>query len=332
MISSCELHKNNCYLNAIHSDEMCLFHRKERIEYASKLLDLLKEKIVPGRRTFGFEYEFISKSPLNLEIMSQIYRFLPDTGFKKYNTSFVHESGMYIDFEPGGQIEFHSPPLLNDEDERFDRYLSLIKGVVEAINLKLGIEYIAQGYIPGREDSPLCLDAERYYNLHDRLAVTGARGLEMMKGTASIHFHAGIKDLDEVPGLFAALIRMSEMDDFKMGYDRREIWDNTDPGRCGQPFHIDESDATFDAVEKIVDHAIHAGHIGENKPFTETEDLSFDAFLYHLTTIFTDIRLNIKGPSFELRTIDSVPFDQFKMKWHKFISTLENKTHSDTEI
>ena len=332
MLSSCELHKNNCYLNTINTNGMCIYHQKERIEYTRKLIDLLKEKIVPGPRTFGFEYEFISKAPLNLGIMNRIYRFLPDTGFKRQNTSFIHESGMYIDFEPGGQIEFHSPPLQNGENERLDKYLSLIKKVVEAINQKLGIEYIAQGYIPGCESSPLCLEAERYINLHKRLAVVSTRGLEMMKGTASIHFHAGIKDLDELHGLFATLIRMSEMDDFKMGYNRREIWDNTDPGRCGLPFHIDDTNTTFEAIEKIVDHAIHAGHIGENKPFIETDDLSFDAFLYHLTTIFTDIRLNIKGPSLELRTSDSVPYDQFKIKWNKFISILESKTYSDTEI
>ena len=117
-----------------------------------------------------------------------------------------------------------------------------------------------------------------------------------------------------------------------MGADRREIWDSTDSERCGQPFHIDESDTPFDVIEKIVDYTIHAGHIGENKPFIETDDLSFDAFMYHLTTIFTDIRLNVKGPSLELITIDSVPFDQFKIKWNKFISILGNKMQSDTGI
>ena len=332
MLSCCEIHKNNCYLNTVHPYGLCIYHSKERIEYTHKLLNLLEEKIVPGPRTFGFEYEFISKAPLNLGIMNRIYRFLPDTGFKRQNTSFIHESGMYIDFEPGGQIEFHSPPLLKDEDERLNNCLSIIKDVIDAINLNLGVEYVARGYVPGRMDSPLCLDAERYINLHNRLAMRGTRGLEMMKGTASIHFHAGIKNIDELPGLFTRLVRISEMDDFKMGDDRREIWDNTDPERCGQPFYIYESDTPFDVIEKIVDFTIHAGHIGENKPFIETDDLSFDAFMYHLTTIFTDIRLNVKGPSIELRTIDSVPFDQFKLKWNKFTLILQNNTQSGTGI
>ena len=333
MIGCCESHKNNCCLKTPHlSDVLCIYHSKERTEYTQKLLDILKAKIVPGPRTFGFEYEFISSTPLDLEIMNRIYMFLPETGFSRNNTSFVHESGMYIDFEPGGQIEFHSPPLLKGEDENLNKYLSIIKEVVDAINLKLGIEYVARGYIPDRMASPLCLDAERYINLHKRLALYGTRGLEMMKGTASIHFHVGIKDLDELPELFGTLIGISEMDAFKMGTDRREIWDNTDPERCGQAFHIDDGDTPFDVVEKIVDHTIHAAHIGENKPFIETQDLSFDAFMYHLTTIFTDIRLNIKGPSLELRTTDSVPFDQFKIKWDKFVSILDNRTILESGI
>jgi glutamate--cysteine ligase len=79
----------------------------------------------------------------------------------------------------------------------------------------------------------------------------------------------------------------------------------------------------YDVIEMIVDHAARAYHIGKNRPFLETDDLSFDAFMYHLTTIFTDIRLNIKGPSLELRTIDSVPFDQFETKWQRFTSVFE---------
>jgi glutamate--cysteine ligase len=257
--------------------------------------------------------------------MEELYRFLPETGFIIKNSSFVNESGMYIDFEPGGQIEFHTPPLLPEDNETFNNCLELIEKVISGINKKLHIEYITSGYIPGREDSPLCLDAERYVNLHNRLSNCSTRGLEMMKGTASIHFHAGLKSLEELPGMFAQLIGISATDGFKMGNDRRNIWDNTDPGRCGQPFMVNENDTPLQLIEKIVDHSLMAEHIGENRPFLETNDLSFEAFLYHLTTVFTDIRLNLKGPSIELRTPDSVPIDQFKLMWYKFISFFENK-------
>ncbi|MFC1495605.1 hypothetical protein ACFL6W_10015 [Thermodesulfobacteriota bacterium] len=325
MSSSCECLKNNCYSNTPAFNRIVLENEVQRTDYAEKLLDLLKDKITPGQRTYGFEYEFISRDPLNLDSMEKLYMFLSETGFVIRNSSFVHESGMYIDFEPGGQIEFHTPPLLPENKETFNKCLGLIEDVISKIYKKLHIEYIAAEYIPGRKNSPLCLDAERYINLHNRLSKYSTKGLEMMKGTASIHFHAGLKNIEELPGLFSRLICISVTDDFKMGHDRRNIWDNTDPGRCGQPFLVNENDTPLQLIEKIVDHSLHAEHIGKNKPFLETNDLSFDAFLNHLTTIFTDIRLNLKGPSIELRTLDSMPFDQFKSKWYKFVSLLENK-------
>jgi glutamate--cysteine ligase len=325
MSSPCECLKNNCYSNTPVFNRVILETEKQETPYAEMLLDLLSEKVVPGPRTYGFEYEFISRNPLNINSMKKLYMFLPEKGFIAHGSSFLHESGMYIDFEPGGQIEFHTPPLLPEDNTSFNNCLKIIKDVIGTIYEKLNIEYIASAYIPDRKDSPLCLDADRYINLHNRLSNYGTRGLEMMKGTASIHFHAGIKSIEEFPGLFSRLIDISGKDDFKMGRDRMDIWRNTDSGRCGQPFLVDEKDTPLSLIHKIVDHSLQAEHIAENKPFLETSDLSFEAFKYHLTTIFTDIRINLKGPSIELRTIDTVPFDQFKSKWYKFIALMENK-------
>lgn len=325
MSSTCECLKNNCYSNTPVFNRVVLETENRKINYGEMLFDLLKEKINPGPRTYGFEYEFISRNPLNLDSMKKLYLFLPEIGFTAHGASFLHESGMYIDFEPGGQVEFHTPPLLPGDNTSFNNCLELIKDVISEIYTQLHIEYIASAYIPERKNSPLCLDADRYINLHNRLSNYGTRGLEMMKGTASIHFHAGIKSIEEFPELFSRLIDISGIDGFKMGPDRRDIWSNTDHSRCGQPFLVDEKDSPFNLISKIVDHSLQAEHIAENKPFLETSDLSFEAFKDHLTTIFTDIRLNLKGPSLELRTIDTVPFDQFKSKWYEFISLMEHK-------
>jgi len=43
-----------------------------------------------------------------------------------------------------------------------------------------------------------------------------------------------------------------------------------------------------------------------------------------MTTIFTDIRLNMKGLTWELRTLDSQPLDVFKKKWKIFIRKIED--------
>ncbi len=292
--------------------------------YTKMLLDLLKSRITEGASTYGFEYEFQSTRPLDPEIMKKIYHFLPAAGFKAKNGDFSHKSGMHISFEPGGQIEYQSMVLQADEKERFQDCLALMENTNLAILNELNIEYIATGFMPGRKDSPLCLDAERYINLHNRLALCGARGLEMMKGTASIHLHAGINSINEIPGLYSSFIKISLMEDFRMSEERRDIWDNTDSCRCGMPFLLEDTNTPEQALSKIINHALEADHIGENMPFYLTRDLSFDAFMYHLTTIFTDIRLNIKGPSLEIRTLDSMPLKEFGMKWNKFIAILND--------
>lgn len=296
-------------------------------EYSNRLLTLLTEKIKPGPQTFGFEYEFLPSLPLNLDIMNKIYRFLPEKGFNRNGAAFIHESGTYIDFEPGGQIEFHTQPLLASDNDKIIKCINLIRATLKTIENELDIEYLAQGYTPGRKDAPLCLDSERYINLHKRLSLCGTRGLEMMKGTASIHFHAGINRIEDLRALLFSMIRLSEMDEFRMGPDRRDIWNNTDSSRCGQPFKVKHDMTPYEVIEMIVEHAVTAYHIGKNCPFLKSDDLSFDAFMYHLTTIFTDIRLNIKGPSFEIRTLDSMPIDQFETKWQRFISVFQEYFH-----
>jgi hypothetical protein len=42
-----------------------------------------------------------------------------------------------------------------------------------------------------------------------------------------------------------------------------------------------------------------------------------------MTTLFTDVRFNLKGPTLELRTLDSIPINEFIPKWNIFISSLE---------
>ncbi len=293
--------------------------------FTDLLFHQIDQKASKGPRTYGFEYEFIPLKPLNLEIMERLYRYLPEHGFAPAEQGYLHPTGVYINFEPGGQIEYHSLPLLSEDDQMFYRSMELIERTNSIIHQDLGIEYLATGYIPGRADSPLCLTSKRYRNLHARMPKCGSRGLEMMKGTASIHLHARICDIRELAPLFASMCKMALMEDFKMGRDRRDIWDNTDPSRCGLPYrNIEDHSDTRQVVKEIVKFALKAEDIGENVPFYRLEDISFDAFMYHMTTIFTDVRLNIKGPSIELRTLDSMPFPPFQGRWKRFMSLLKD--------
>jgi hypothetical protein len=293
--------------------------------YTDQLLYLIEKKVGKGPRSYGFEYEFISSNPLDLEIMERLYSFMPECGFMPDQGYFSHSLGMHVTFEPGGQIEYHCLPFYALEDNKIRICLELIERTNSKIYEELDINYIATGYIEGRTTAPLCLKKKRYRNLHSRMPKCGSRGLEMMKGTASIHLHAGICNVLELASLFSRVRRISERREFRMGPDRRDIWDNTDPSRCGMPYHdIDENSSPRQVVGELVRFALSAEDIGLNIPFYMTDDLSFDTFMYHMTTIFTDIRLNMKGPSIELRTLDSMPFPQFEERLKEFISMLES--------
>jgi len=293
-------------------------------EYAGRLMDLLRRGLIYKERTYGFEYEFISSRPLDKDDMKGVYSLLPDCGFSKEGAICTSPSGMYITIEPGGQIEYCSPPFKKGDNEGFHKILDTISATNRKIKEQLGIEYLSVGYIPGRGDAPMILEAARYENLHARMAVSGTRGREMMKGTASIHLHAQILDMDDMVPLYGKFIELSKSDAFKMSPDRRDIWNHTDPVRCGQPVKdITQVRGPEALIRELVGFAMHADDIGENVPFPKKEDHSFEAFLYHMTTMFTDIRLNMKGLTWELRTLDSLPVSVFEQKWKQFIEEIE---------
>ncbi len=298
-------------------------------DYKEKLLNILYEKIVGPPRTYGFEYELLPEHPLSLEHMDKLYNFLPECSFNKDGKYFRHPNGMYITFEPGGQIEYHSTPLLPGDTESYNKNINEFKDINKRIKEKLGINYIATGYIPGRSDAVLCLTDKRYKNLHARLGNCGTRGHEMMKGTASIHLHASICSIEEIPVLFKFMCSLSVNKDFKMSDERRDIWDNTDPCRCGLPFkNINNYSSPWQVIEELVRHAYGADHIDYNIPFSDLKDKTFDAFMYHMTTMFTDVRINRSAPTIELRTLDSVPLDDFEVKLNRFISLVEGMKYN----
>lgn len=294
--------------------------------YSDRLMNMIRQSNGNRPKTYGFEYEFVAGKPLSLERMKELFNFLPDCGFQPDANGFMSTSGMTVAFEPGGQIEYCSPPLLPDNMDLFHQLLELIESTNSAIRQRLDIDYQATGYIPGRKDTPLCLASNRYIKMHNRFLTTGTRGLEMMKGTASIHLHVLIRNFRELSPIFYQLKALANSKDFRMSDERRNIWDNTDPVRCGQPYgnsrkHLNSTEL----LDEMVCFALNAETIGENIPFHETKDLGFDVFLCHLTTIFTDIRFNIKGPSLEMRTLDSMPLHFFVSKWEKFVYSLENE-------
>ena len=162
----------------------------------------------------------------------------------------------------------------------------------------------------------------RSYKNHDEPEARRGYGRNNIKTLRS----SMIREIQELSPTFYKLRDMATSEAFRMSDERRNIWENTDPSRCGQPYgNFSQPLGSMELLDEMVSFALKAETIGENIPLINTDDLDFNNFLYHLTTIFTDIRFNIKGPSLELRTLDSMPSEFFVVKWEKFISTLENE-------
>jgi len=289
------------------------------------LFEEIKKRLAGSPTTFGYEIEYLPAHPLDLDQMERLYKFLPEHGYKKKNSSFISDSGLSITFEPGGQIEYGSPPLGKNDLDLFNNLLKQISDTNAHILKTLKIEYIATGYMPGRARAPLCLKSKRYISLHQRMTQAGTKGREMMKGTAAIHLHVGPDSIDKIPAIYRALCRLATGSEFGMSKERRDIWNNTDPGRCEMP--LIDLNMTYDAhqlLRTIVHHALSAQDLYQDVPLYELNGISFEYFKNHLTTIFTDVRLNLKGPTIELRTLDSTPANKMVAKWNRFISFLDS--------
>ncbi|MCF8070636.1 MAG: hypothetical protein K9L30_18805 [Desulfobacterales bacterium] len=293
--------------------------------FSEKLYLHIKKLIKPGKRTYGYEYEFISDRVLTLDDMDSLLKFIESYGYSREGMIFSSDSGMYITIEPGGQIEYCSHPFLAEDNDLFDKSIKLIRDTNSAVKEAIGINYVGIGFIPDRSNAPLLLTAERYKNLHERMPRVGTRGHDMMKGTASIHLHVSINDINEMIPLYKKMKSLSESEQFKMSDERRSIWNDTDKSRCG--IFVDDIKGLRtprELVDKITEFTMNAEDLYKNVPFREIEDSTFDEFLVHLTTMFTDIRLNLKGPTVEMRTLDSVPVSEFEKKWKYFVNTLDN--------
>ena len=292
-------------------------------EYTEKLFSQLSQALVPGPLTYGFEYEFLPTRKLTPAKVEELSSVLPKLGFKRLvDGSFKAINGLHITFEPGGQLEYGSPPLFGADEEGFTDLLDHIAVTNQALEELCGVRYQALDYRPGRALAPLCLNGRRYREMHSLFTDNGGRGREMMKGTASIHLHVRLRSSSEMVPLFRLLQKLSTDSDFAMSAARRTIWDETESSRCRLP-EIEEIKNEKALLAHLVRYSLRAIDLSRRVPFYELKRTSFADFLVHMTTIFTDVRLNLKGPTFELRTTDSLPAKDFVKRWRRFVEKVE---------
>lgn len=241
-----------------------------------------------------------------------------ETRTAKGTPSFTLPDGGTLTFEPGGQLEYSSPPC---------RSPSALLGLLRAVVLPLraaaaseGIELAAVGLDPcnSAEGAPLLLQTPRYSRMAEYLADIGPSGARMMRQTAA--FQIGL-DLDDEPSLrwtvlnAAAPIAVAIFANSPV-YEgaptgcrstRAEVWRTLDPARTGLPWD------DRDPIGRYCDFALRAPAIllpeleGEHRPFGEWLQHArptLEEWREHLSTLFPEVR---PRGHLELRSCDAVP-------------------------
>jgi glutamate--cysteine ligase len=240
-----------------------------------------------------------------------------ETWTAKGTPCFSLPGGGTLTFEPGGQLEYSSPPCRSPS-----ALLALLRSVVlplRAAAANEGITLLAVGIDPanGIEGAPLLLRTKRYERMAEYFARRGPAGARMMRQTAA--FQVAL-DLDDEPWLrwrvlnaaapcFVAIFaNSSKYAGRETGCPsaRAQVWRALDPTRTGLPW------GTRAPVETYLDFAldapaillpaVHGEHLRFGEWLTRTE-VTLEEWHDHLTTLFPEVR---PRGHFELRSADAV--------------------------
>ncbi len=230
---------------------------------------------------------------------------------------FTLPGGGTLTFEPGGQLEYSSPPCRSAS-----ALLALLRSVVVPLRAAAsgeGIALLAVGIDPVNsiDDAPMVLRTRRYERMAEYLARRGPAGARMMRQTAA--FQVAL-DLDDEPWLrwrvlnaaapyvVAIFANSSTYAGRQTGCAsaRAQVWRALDPARTGLPF------GERTPLETYLDFALDAPAIllptvdGEHLRFGEwltRAVVTLDEWHDHLTTLFPEVR---PRGHFELRSADAV--------------------------
>ena len=250
-------------------------------------------------------------------------RFGSRQGWREITTSkgtpsFELPSGGTLTFEPGGQLEYSTPPCRSPS-----ALLGLLRSVVPPLGAAAaneGIELLALGLDPynAAEAAPLLLHTPRYARMADYLAAIGPAGARMMRQTAA--FQVSL-DLDDEPFLrwtvlnaaapyvVAIFANSPVYEGTTTGYrsTRAQVWRALDPARTGLAWDGD------DPIGHYCDFALRAPAIllpefgGKHRPFGEWlrhARPTREEWREHLSTLFPEVR---PRGHLELRSCDAVP-------------------------
>jgi glutamate--cysteine ligase len=240
-----------------------------------------------------------------------------ETRTTKGTPCFELPAGGMLTFEPGGQLEYSSPPCGSPS-----ALLALLHSVIlplRAAAANDGIELLAVGMDPfnSADRAPLLLQTHRYTRMAEYLGRIGPAGARMMRQSAA--FQVSL-DLDDEPWLRwtvlnAAAPYVTAIFANSPVYDRSptafrstraQAWRALDPLRTGLPW------GDRDPVGAYLDFAFRAPAIllpqlrGGHRPFGEwLRDArpTMEEWRDHLSTLFPEVR---PRGHLELRSCDAV--------------------------
>ena len=241
-----------------------------------------------------------------------------ETRASKGAPCFTLPRGGTITYEPGGQIEYSSPPC-----RTASTLLADLRGAVAPLRAAAageGIDLLAAGIDPFNpvERAPMLLQLKRYERMAEYLALRAPSGAMMMRQTAAFQIAL---DLDDEPllrwrvlnaaapyvtAIFAnSPVHAGRATGFRS--TRAEVWRTLDATRTGLPW------AESRPVEAYLDFALAAPAMllpavaGHHLPFGDwlaRAEPSGDEWREHLSTLFPEVR---PRGHLELRSADAVP-------------------------
>lgn len=247
--------------------------------------------------------------------------------------SFEDEIRSTYTSEPGGQLEWGSPPVrtLHELNQHFNIYKNRIKTICKEQNIIQSD--LALEPIQSPEDIDL-IKADKYQLMHERFKSTGNHGPWMMRNTTSVQVNVDFESENEAEEMayladclqpFCSVLFANSpfMNGNPAGNRnlRYTIWGDTDPARCGSLFdhgitkpsnllenyihYILSSPAIFvqDETGKII--PFH-GTLGEwLRAKDENGTITDKNIMFALHQIFTHVRFkNV----IEIRGADRPPF------------------------
>jgi glutamate--cysteine ligase len=231
-------------------------------------------------------------------------------------------TGGTLTFEPGGQLEYSSPPFRSASG-----LLAVLRETIMPLRAAAageGIDLLAVGLDPynSEEQAPMLIRARRYECMAEYLARRGPAGARMMRQTAAFQISVDFDDepwlrwrvLNAAAPFFVAIFANSPIyAGQRTGHQssRAGIWRQLDPARTGLPYHEDAP------VQAYLDFALDAPAIllptieGEHKTFGDwlvRANPTPDEWQDHLSTLFPEVR---PRGHLELRSADAIAPDWY---------------------